>query len=99
MIRNWIERDVIWYDGDKINYINKEKRNISYYKQLIFIDELKINKMLKEKVINKKVSKVYSYNDVLNWIRFGLNNKLINFNNKEEIGKWVGLLKGKEFDI
>ena len=38
--------------------------------------------MLKEKVINKKVSKVYSYNDVLNWIRFGLNNKLINFNNK-----------------
>ena len=55
--------------------------------------------MLKEKVINKKVSKVYSYNDVLNWIRFGLNNKLINFNNKEEIAKWVGLLKGKEFDI
>jgi hypothetical protein len=55
--------------------------------------------MLKEKVINKKVSKVYNYNDVLNWIRFGLNNKLINFNNKEEIAKWVGLLKCKEFDI
>ncbi len=55
--------------------------------------------MLKEKVINKKFSKVYSYNDVLNWIKFGIKNKLINFNNKVEIGKWVGLLKGKEFDI
>lgn len=75
------------------------KKILYKYILLIFIDELKINKMLKEKVINKKVSKVYSYNDVLNWIRFGLNNKLINFNNKEEIGKWVGLLKGKEFDL
>lgn len=66
---------------------------------MIFIDEIKINKMLKEKIINKKVSKVYSYSDVLNWIKFGIKNKLINFNNKEEIAKWVGLLKGKEFDI
>ena len=32
--------------------------------------------MLKEKVINKNVSKVYTYSDVLNWIKFGLKNKL-----------------------
>lgn len=33
VIGNWIERDVIFYDGDKIEFINKEKRNISYYNQ------------------------------------------------------------------
>ena len=32
-IGNWIERDVIFYDGDKVDFINKEKRNISYYKK------------------------------------------------------------------
>lgn len=32
VIGNWIERDIIYYDGDKIEFINKEKRNISYYK-------------------------------------------------------------------
>lgn len=32
VIGNWIERDVIFYDGDKVDFINKEKRNISYYK-------------------------------------------------------------------
>jgi len=52
-----------------------------------------------EKVINKKYSKVYNYNDVLEWIKFGMNNKLINFNNKEEIIKWIGLLKGKMIEL
>jgi hypothetical protein len=52
-----------------------------------------------EKVLNKKYSKVYNYGDVLEWIKFGINNKLINFNNKEEIIKWIGLLKGKMIEL
>ena len=56
-------------------------------------------KNINEKVINKKYSKVYNYNDVLEWIKFGMNNKLINFNNKEEIIKWIGLLKGKMIEL
>jgi hypothetical protein len=52
-----------------------------------------------EKVVNKKYSKVYNYGDVLEWIKFGINNKLINFNNKEEIIKWIGLLKGKMIEL
>jgi hypothetical protein len=31
-VGNWVERDVIFYEGGKVDYINKEKRNISYYK-------------------------------------------------------------------
>jgi hypothetical protein len=32
VIGNWIERDVIFYDGDRVDFINKEKRSITYYK-------------------------------------------------------------------
>ena len=56
-------------------------------------------KNVDEKILNKKYNKVYSYNDVLEWIKFGINNKLINFNNKEEIIKWIGLLKGKMIEL
>jgi hypothetical protein len=56
-------------------------------------------KNVNEKVLNKKYSKVYNYGDVLEWIKFGINNKLINFNNKEEIIKWIGLLKGKMIEL
>ena len=56
-------------------------------------------KNVDEKVLNKKYNKVYNYNDVLEWIKFGINNKLINFNNKEEIIKWIGLLKGKMIEL
>jgi len=56
-------------------------------------------KNVNEKVVNKKYSKVYNYSDVLEWIKFGINNKLINFNNKEEIIKWIGLLKGKMIEL
>ena len=56
-------------------------------------------KNVDEKILNKKYNKVYNYNDVLEWIKFGINNKLINFNNKEEIIKWIGLLKGKMIEL
>lgn len=56
-------------------------------------------KNVNEKILNKKYNKVYNYNDVLEWIKFGINNKLINFNNKEEIIKWIGLLKGKMIEL
>ena len=56
-------------------------------------------KNVDEKVLNKKYNKIYNYNDVLEWIKFGINNKLINFNNKEEIIKWIGLLKGKMIEL
>jgi hypothetical protein len=56
-------------------------------------------KNVDEKVLNKKYNKVYNYDDVLEWIKFGINNKLINFNNKEEIIKWIGLLKGKMIEL
>ena len=56
-------------------------------------------KNVNEKVLNRKYSKVYNYNDVLEWIKFGMANKLINFNNKEEIIKWIGLLKGKMIEL
>jgi len=56
-------------------------------------------KNVNEKVLNRKYSKVYNYNDVLEWIKFGMANKLINFNNKEEIIKWISLLKGKMIEL
>lgn len=56
-------------------------------------------KNVDEKILNKKYNKVYNYSDVLEWIKFGINNKLINFNNKEEIIKWIGLLKGKMIEL
>lgn len=58
-----------------------------------------IMKNVDERVLNKKYNKVYNYDDVLEWIRFGIKNKLINFNNKEEIIKWIGLLKGKMIEL
>ena len=57
------------------------------------------SKVLKEKVISNKVKKVYNYNDVNKWIRYGLRKGLVNMDDKESVIKWISLLKGLNFEL
>lgn len=52
-----------------------------------------------EKVIEKKYNKVYNYQDINDWIKFGVRNKYIDLNKKDDIVKWISLLKGKMIEI
>jgi hypothetical protein len=54
---------------------------------------------IKEKVINNKFKKVYTIQDINNWIKFGIQNGYINRDNKTELIKWIQLLKDKNIEI
>ena len=54
---------------------------------------------MNERVLNGKFKKVYSKNDVKNWIQFGFNMKLIDRADKKGIMDWVKLLNGKNINI
>ncbi len=56
-------------------------------------------KDVSEKVIEKKFNKVYNYQDINNWIKFGVRSGYIDLNKKDDIVKWIGLLKGKMIEI
>lgn len=49
-----------------------------------------------EKVVNGK--KVYNKNEIIDWVRFGLNNGFIDKENKEVVS-WIKLLKDKVIDL
>ena len=52
-----------------------------------------------EKVLSNKVKKVYNYNDINKWIKYGLKNNLINMNDKKTVIDWVSLLKDLNFEV
>jgi hypothetical protein len=54
---------------------------------------------IKELVIPNKVKRVYDVHDINKWIKFGMRKGLINRNNKEDVIKWISLLKGINFKI
>lgn len=56
-------------------------------------------KNITEKVIEKKYNKVYNYQDINDWIAFGVRNRYIDLNKKDDIVKWISVLKGKMIEI
>lgn len=54
---------------------------------------------IKEKVINNKFKKIYSVQEIDKWIRHGLKNGYINRDRKNELIKWIQLLKDKNIEL
>ena len=52
-----------------------------------------------EKVIKSNYKKVYNYNDITKWIKYGLRNNLINMDDKKSVYDWVSVLQKINFEV
>jgi len=52
-----------------------------------------------EKVIKSNYKKVYNYNDINKWIKYGLRNNLINMDDKKSVYDWVSVLQKINFEV
>jgi hypothetical protein len=63
------------------------------------LDDIDKKENIEEKVLSNKVKKVYNYNDINKWIKYGLKNGLINKDDKKGVYDWVKLLKDLNFEV
>jgi len=54
---------------------------------------------MNERVLNSKFKKVYSKEDVKNWIKFGLENKVVRLDDRKGIIDWIKILDGKNINL
>jgi hypothetical protein len=58
---------------------------------------------INERVLNNKVEKLYSLNDISKWLSYGLKIGVIKKSNKKEdlemLFKWIDLLDKKNIDV
>lgn len=58
---------------------------------------------INERVLNSKVSKLYSLNDISNWLSYGLKIGVVKRSNKKEdlemLFKWIDLLGNKNIEV
>jgi|TARA_A100001011_G_C13822604_1_gene639499 hypothetical protein len=52
-----------------------------------------------ERVLSGKYRKVYSKDEIKNWVRFGFELNLLDRNDKKGIMKWIGMLKGTNINL
>ena len=54
---------------------------------------------MNERVLSGQFKKVYNKNDVRNWIKFGIDLKVIDKNDRKGIMNWIKLLDTKTINI
>ena len=54
---------------------------------------------MNERVLSGKFKKVYNKDDVRNWIKFGIDLKVIDKNDRKGIMNWIKLLDTKTINI
>ena len=54
---------------------------------------------VRESVIPNKVKRVYDTHDINKWLKFGMKKGHINEDKKEDVVRWISLLKGINFKL
>ena len=54
---------------------------------------------MNERVLSGKFKKIYNKDDVRNWIKFGIDLKVIDKNDRKGIMNWIKLLDTKTINI